>query len=166
MGHDLDREQRLEQARRLLASGVPEEAPELVAHLRREAEAARANAYAPYSRFAVGAALLDAQGRVYRGCNVENASYGATLCAERGAVAQMVAAGSQRVLVALVIGSGPTAVPPCGPCRQVLSEFGAEFVISVGPDGQLRCWTMEALFPDPVRGADIGSAGGRGSEQA
>ena len=162
MAHELEPEERLEQARRMMASGFPGEAPELVEHLLGEAEAARANAYAPYSRFAVGAALLDAEGRVHRGCNVENASYGATLCAERGAVAQMVAAGSHRVLVALVIGSGSTAVPPCGPCRQVLSEFGAEFVISVGPDGELRSWSMDALFPDPVSGADIGPLGGSG----
>lgn len=93
---------------------------------RRLIAAARAvsqNAYAPYSRFRVGAAVTDENGRVFTGCNVENASYGLTLCAERNAVFQAIAAGARKICAVAVAASGAAEPMPCGACRQVLAEF-------------------------------------------
>ena len=93
------------------------------------ARAVRERAYAPYSRFAVGAAVLDEQGRIHAGCNVENAAYPQGWCAEASALAAMVAAGGRRVLaVAVCAVAGPQAQPvtPCGGCRQKLREFAAD----------------------------------------
>ncbi len=87
--------------------------------------AARARAYAPYSRFAVGAALLDEQGRVHSGCNVENAAYPEGLCAEAVALGQLVLAGGTRVAAVLVAADSQQPITPCGGCRQKLREFAA-----------------------------------------
>jgi cytidine deaminase len=89
------------------------------------ARAARQRAYAPYSRFLVGAAVLDDQGRVHAGCNVENAAYPQGVCAEAGAFSAMVLAGSTRLRALVVVGQGPAWVTPCGGCRQKLREFAA-----------------------------------------
>jgi cytidine deaminase len=99
--------------------------------LREAARAAAGRAYAPYSKFSVGAVVLTRSGQVFAGCNVENASYGLTICAERNAIFQMVAAG-QRELERVVVYT-PTATPtaPCGACRQVLNEFN--------PDADVLC---------------------------
>ncbi len=110
---------------------------------------ARSRAYAPYSGFAVGAALLTADGRVFQGCNLENASYGATICAELGALAAAVVAG-EHDLVALAIASGadrPT--PPCGICRQCLSELVSDLPIrSFTKDGAFADYQLSVLLPD------------------
>lgn len=95
----------------------------------RGAIAARDRAYAPYSHYAVGAALLGASGRIYTGCNVENASYSATICAERAAVAKAVSEG-ERSFVALAVVSANGAAP-CGLCRQVLNEFGRDILVLI-----------------------------------
>src|SRR5258705_13659624 len=89
------------------------------------ARAAREKAYAPYSKFAVGAALLDEAGQVHAGCNVENAAYPQGLCAEASALAHLVLAGGRHVLAVVVAGDAPQPVTPCGGCRQKLREFAA-----------------------------------------
>ncbi len=90
------------------------------------ARAVRANAYAPYSKFAVGAAVLDEQGRIHAGCNVENAAYPQGWCAETSAIAALVAAGARRVLAVAVAGEAADPVTPCGGCRQKIREFAAD----------------------------------------
>lgn len=112
------------------------------------AEQARQRAHAPYSKFQVGAALLLADGSVARGCNVENASYGLTVCAERNAIGAAQLAGHKPVAVAIVVDSRePT--PPCGMCRQVLAEFGDASlpVASRTAQGQEAHWTLGELLP-------------------
>jgi len=94
-----------------------------------EAHAAREQAYAPYSRFRVGAALLCRDGSVVRGCNVENVSYGLSVCAERTAVGNAVVAGKRDFVAIAVATADPSGTPPCGMCRQVLYEFGPELVV-------------------------------------
>lgn len=91
--------------------------------LKEAALAARQEAYVPYSSFAVGAAILDEEGFLFTGCNIENASYGLTNCAERTAVFSMVAKGSRKIQAIAVVADSPTAISPCGACRQVLAEF-------------------------------------------
>jgi cytidine deaminase len=114
------------------------------------AGAARARAYAPYSGFTVGAAVLFEDGGVTSGANLENASYGLGVCAERNAIAAGVLAGHRRVRALLVLASGPRPVPPCGACRQVLAEFaGPEVPIqSRGLDGAQLTHTLGKLLPE------------------
>lgn len=117
----------------------------------------RANAYAPYSGYRVGAALLTGGGRVYAGCNVENASFGATLCAERSAVAAMIADGQSDPIVCVVVTAGPRPGLPCGICRQVLVEFEGDLrLILVAEDARGRIIRrssarMSALLPHAFR---------------
>ena len=99
-----------------------------LARLLAAARAARERAYAPYSHFAVGAALLDEQGRIHAGCNVENAAYPQGQCAEASAIAHLVLAGGARILAAVVVGVADDPVTPCGGCRQRLREFAADDV--------------------------------------
>jgi cytidine deaminase len=112
--------------------------------------AARTHAHAPYSKFEVGAAILASSGEIFVGCNIENASYGLTNCAERTAIFAAVAAG-QRSLLALAIAS-PGAVPPCGACRQVLAEFCEDLPIilidATGQESLQRKTTLAKLLPD------------------
>lgn len=111
------------------------------------ARAAQARAYAPYSDFRVGAALESEGGDVYVGCNVENASYGLTICAERAAVCAAISAGAQRFRRAVVVSDSEPPAAPCGACRQVLSEFGRDLlIVAVGPRSTAT-WTMAELLP-------------------
>lgn len=119
-------------------------------NLRAAALGAMSRAYAPYSNFRVGAALQDKDGRVFVGCNVENASFGGTICAERAALAAALVAGS-RTFDRLVVATEATEpTPPCGVCRQVLVEFAPAIeIISVTAAGQEARWTLDALLPSP-----------------
>jgi cytidine deaminase len=111
--------------------------------------AARGHAYAPYSRFAVGAALLDAEGRIHAGANVENAAYPQGLCAEAAAIAHMVLAGGRRIVAVAVAGDAPQPVTPCGGCRQKLREFADDDtpVLAAGPGGLRARFTLGELLP-------------------
>lgn len=101
-----------------------------------DARKVRENAYAPYSNFAVGAALRSASGVVYVGCNVENVAYPEGTCAEAGAIAAMVAAGDTRITEVAVIAGSPAPVPPCGGCRQKLAEFAdADVAVTLATTG-------------------------------
>jgi cytidine deaminase len=111
------------------------------------AVAVRERAYAPYSNFAVGAALRAADGAIYVGCNVENASYGLTICAERNAVAYAVASGARAFSALAVVTEN--GVTPCGACRQVLAEFGPEMAVIVADThGNRRVYSIAELLPD------------------
>jgi cytidine deaminase len=121
---------------------------DVVCGLLAEAEKAREKAYAPYSRFAVGAALLGKSGRVYPGCNIENASYGATICAERAALANAVSQGEREFSAIAIVADTADAPAPCGICRQVLAEFGIGMTVVMGNlGGQVRSMTLETLYP-------------------
>jgi len=116
---------------------------------------ARKKAYAPYSHFPVGAALLAESGQVYAGCNVENASYGLSICAERVALFKAVAAGEQRFKAIAVVTE--TMATPCGSCRQVLAEFGEDElqVIVANPEGQMEIYTLGELLPAGFTSKDL-----------
>jgi cytidine deaminase len=113
------------------------------------AQAVRQHAHAPYSKFAVGAAVLDEQGRIHAGCNVENAAYPQGWCAEASALAVMVAAGGKRVLAAAVCAVADDPVPPCGGCRQKLREFAADDcpIFVAGLQGLRKTFTLGELLP-------------------
>jgi cytidine deaminase len=118
------------------------------AELIRRARAVMANAYAPYSKFHVGAAIEADDGSVHVGCNVENASYGLTICAERMAVGAAVAAGKRKLKRVAVATAVEPPATPCGACRQVLAEFGLDLeVITAGPTSERR-WRLRELLPE------------------
>jgi cytidine deaminase len=139
-----------------MSAPAPELELEQQRALLREAEAAMAQAYAPYSGFAVGAALLAADGRVYRGCNVENASFGLTVCAERVALGNAVTHGERDLrAVAVVTTRRDVPVAPCGACRQVLAELTPDLLVVLpGPDGP-RLRRLSALLPDSFGPEDL-----------
>ena len=117
------------------------------------ANEARKAAYAPYSSFAVGAAVLTESGAVYCGCNVENRSFGLTVCAERVAIQNAVAAGERRLRAAVVVTDASPPAPPCGPCREVLTEFadGEMPLLLINVAGERREFQLQDLFPEPFR---------------
>jgi len=123
------------------------------------AKAIQAKAYAPYSRFKVGAAIETPDGKVFAGCNVENAAYPVGSCAEAGAISAMIAAGESRIAAIVVMGEGENLVTPCGGCRQRIREFaGPETPIHIaGPEGVRRSFTLNELLPFSFGPDNLGS---------
>jgi cytidine deaminase len=120
--------------------------PDLVS----EARKARENAVAPFSKFKVGAALRTAEGKVYRGCNVENCTYGLTVCAERVALLTALAAGERKFTAVAVVTQSPEPGTPCGPCRQLMWEFCGDIDVTLANlDGRRVEYKLSTLFPHP-----------------
>jgi len=121
------------------------------------AKQARENAYAPYSRFPVGAALRTETGALFSGCNVENAAYPLGVCAETSAISAMVAAGESRIAEILVLGPGPERIAPCGACRQRIAEFMRDggVVHLAGPAGDVLSLPLADLLPHPFGPASL-----------
>ena len=112
--------------------------------------AARAHAFAPFSKFQVGAAIEDAGGRIHTGCNVENATYGLTMCAERVAVFKAISEGVRQFSRVAVAADTDELTPPCGACRQILWEFcGDVEIVLVNPRGKTETYRLKDLFPKP-----------------
>jgi cytidine deaminase len=125
------------------------------------ANAARANAYAPYSKYAVGAALACDDGTIVGACNVENASYGGAICAERSAVVQAVAKGQRSFVACVVVTQSDPPGSPCGFCRQVLKEFSQDMPILLvsATSGARRVVRLAELLPDAFGASDIATRG-------
>jgi cytidine deaminase len=133
-----------------------EPAPATWAGLRERAAAAMQRAYAPYSGFRVGAALLTSDGDVVEGCNVENASYPAGSCAERVAAGAAVARGAREFVALAIVTEGEHPAPPCGICRQMLMEFAPDLpVLSVARAGAEARWTLSELLPHAFTPASL-----------
>jgi cytidine deaminase len=126
---------------------------DLILKLTAAARQAREAAYAPYSGdFRVGAAVLTSEGLIFTGCNIENASFGATMCAERVAIFTAVAAGHRKIKTLAVIADTPQPTAPCGLCRQVLREFGPDCqVVMTNLKDEYQVLTMEQLLPYPFK---------------
>jgi cytidine deaminase len=120
------------------------------------AKKARARAYSPYSGVKIGAAVLDTAGRIYTGCNIENASYGLSCCAERTAIFKSISEGSRNIVALAVVGKSEEFTSPCGACRQVMVEFNPRMkVIRRGADGFSDDTTAESLLPGPFKPGEL-----------
>ena len=130
-----------------------------LSHIIEAARAASFKAYAPYSNFRVGAAILTGSGAVYAGCNVENASYGMAICAERNAAARMVAdaanASDRKIRLVAVVSPDVAPCFPCGACRQVLHEFGCEEVVVLGASGEQERYPFLDILPHAFGPEDL-----------
>lgn len=115
------------------------------------AKKASKQAYAPYSKFRVGAALVTATGNIYSGCNVENASYGLSICAERNAIFNMVTNGDKLIREIAIYVNSDKLFSPCGACRQVLAEFGEDITIYYGNDNEIVQTTLKEILPHTFR---------------
>ena len=120
-----------------------------------EAKRVREFAYCPYSKFAVGAAVLGASGEIYGGCNIENASFSVTNCAERTAIFKAISSGEEDILAIAVVAEGVNPVPPCGACRQVIAEFNIPHILMANLADEVREMTLEELLPGAFSADDI-----------
>ena len=120
------------------------------------AKKCRVNAYSPYSKFKVGAAVLTANGKIFGGCNVENASYPCGMCAEAGAIAAMIAGGETEIAEILIV-ADTEAILPCGNCLQKIAEFGTEKTVIHSADmkGNIKSYTLKQLLPHNFKAGDI-----------
>ena len=124
-----------------------------ISDLLQAARNARAGAYAPYSKFSVGAALLAQSGTIFAGCNVENLSFGLTMCAERVCVGRAITSGERKLEAIAIIAACREPIVPCGACRQVLAEFNPNLVIySATPEGPISEFRLQDLLPLPRQG--------------
>ena len=124
--------------------------------LARLARQASKHSFSPYSRFRVGAALLTRSGKVYTGCNIENSSYGLTICAERTALFKAVSEGEKQFVAIAVASDQDDFTPPCGACRQVMMDLAGDIdVILGGKKGAFKVTTMDQLFPHPFGAANL-----------
>ncbi|HSI10130.1 MAG: cytidine deaminase [Rariglobus sp.] len=129
----------------------------LASRLERLARLAAKTSYSPYSKFTVGAAVLAGSGKVYTGCNVENASYGLCNCAERTAIFSAVAAGERKIKCVVVYTPTTSATPPCGACRQVINEFGPQArVVSICDSDERIETSLDALLPAAFGPGNLG----------
>jgi len=127
----------------------------IVEKLYEEAIKTRENAYAPYSNFKVGACLLSDEGEIFSGCNVENASYGLSICAERNAIFSAVAKGKRKFKAMLIVAEGEKPVKPCGACRQVMVEFGDFDVYLANTKGKIEKTKVSQLLPNAFGPKDL-----------
>jgi len=128
---------------------------EVIQKMRAAAEVAMKKAYCPYSKFPVGAAVLTEKHEVFAGCNIENASLGLSMCAERNAVFQAVSKGRRKIVALVIVTPTSVPTPPCGACRQVISEFGNQAeVFSFSKDGNVHYFHLNKLLPEAF-GSDM-----------
>lgn len=115
-------------------------------------------AYVPYSQFRVGAAVLAQDGQIYTGCNIENASFGATICAERVAIVKAISTGNRKILALAVVTDANEFARPCGICRQVIAEFAGEHfaILALKPDGSYEEKSLTDVLPDAFTSASFG----------
>lgn len=121
-----------------------------IKHLCNSAEKAKEKSYSPYSKFRVGAALITKSGKIYSGCNVENSSYGLTICAERNAIFNAIANGERDFIAIAITSDDKNLITPCGACCQVLSEFNPKMKLFLfSPSGKKRKISLDKIFPLP-----------------
>ncbi len=120
------------------------------------AEKARKRAYTPYSKFKVGAAILSSDGKIFTGCNIENASFGLTVCAERVAILKAISEGSSKFEAIAIVGDTNRPCSPCGACRQVISEFGKDIkIIMYNLKGDIKIKKIDELLPEAFNKNDL-----------
>ncbi|MCK4533802.1 cytidine deaminase [bacterium] len=118
----------------------------------KQAKQAKKKSYCPYSKFPVGASVLTGKGKIYQGCNVENSSYGLSICAERTAIFNTIAGGETEIIALCVVGDGSKWISPCGACRQVIYEFGKNvLIIMVRGDGKIKQKQISCLLPEAFK---------------
>ena len=128
---------------------------DVIQDLIRRAMKAREYSYSPYSNFSVGAAILSESGKIYTGCNIENSSFGATICAERCAISKAVSEGHKNIQKIAIVSSSGNFTPPCGICRQVMEEFMADGTVVLSNGKEIREYTVRELLPAGFSAEDM-----------